>query len=194
MSNIDGASWKRIRGELVRRADAEGLIDVAFECHDSPLGTMLVGATAAGVVRIGLPAEGEAAVLDELAQRVSPRILRARRETLTRIRHQLEEYFTGTRRAFDVPLDWQLTGGFRRSVLQATARIPYGHTASYRDVATQAGRPAAVRAAGTALARNPLPIIVPCHRVLRTGGQLGSYRGGPEAKASLLDLEGVRPL
>jgi methylated-DNA-[protein]-cysteine S-methyltransferase len=186
---LEPATWTRVRAGLLRRADAEGLIDVAVERHESPLGTILVGATAAGVVRVGLPAEGEEAVLEELARRVSARVLVAPRDSLSRTRHQLDEYFDGTRRAFDVPLDWRLTAGFRRAVLRATAGIPYGKTASYREVATQAGSPAAVRAAGTALATNPLPIIVPCHRVLRTDGGLGGYRGGADAKARLLELE-----
>jgi methylated-DNA-[protein]-cysteine S-methyltransferase len=183
--------WERVRASLVRRAGAEGLVDVAFERHDSPLGTILLGATPQGLVRVGLPAEGEDAVLEELALRVSPRVLRAPRDTLTLAHRQLDEYFEGDRRAFDVPLDWRLTAGFRREVLEATALIPYGTTATYRDVAARAGRPAAVRAAGTALGRNPLPIVVPCHRVLRTGGALGGYRGGSEAKARLLGLEGA---
>jgi methylated-DNA-[protein]-cysteine S-methyltransferase len=187
----DPATWTRVQQELRARAEAEGLVDVAFERHDSPLGTILLGATEQGLVRVGLPAEGEDAVLEELARRVSPRILRTPRGTLTRAHHQLDEYFDGRRRTFDVPLDWRLAHGFRRDVLRATARIPYGRTASYRDVATRAGSPAAVRAAGTALATNPLPILVPCHRVLRTGGALGSYRGGADAKARLLELEGV---
>jgi methylated-DNA-[protein]-cysteine S-methyltransferase len=181
--------WPRISAELARRAAAEELVDVAFERHDSPLGAILVGATTAGVVRVGLPTEDEDAVLDELARRVAARVLRAPRESLTRARHELDEYFDGDRRQFDVALDWRLTTGFRREVLRATAQIPYGRTASYREVATEAGSPAAVRAAGTALATNPLPILVPCHRVLRTGGALGAYRGGVEAKARLLELE-----
>ncbi len=189
----DPAAWERIRGDLFRRADAEGLIDVALERHDSPLGPILLGATDAGLVRVGLPAEGEDAVLDELTLRVSPRVLRGPRDTVTRARHQLDEYFNATRRDFELPLDWRLTAGFRRQVLRATAQIPYGQTSSYRKVATQAGSPAAVRAAGTALALNPLPIIVPCHRVLRSDGQLGSYRGGPQAKAQLLNLEQTAP-
>ena len=185
----DPTSWERIRGDLWRRADAEGLIDVAFERHDTPLGTIVLGATGAGLVRVGLPIDGEYTVLSELARRVSPRVLRAPSASVTLARRELDEYFDGARRAFDIPLDWRLTAGFRRAVLQATARIPYGHTTSYRHVATQAGNPAAVRAAGTALALNPLPIIVPCHRVLRSDGHLGGYRGGPEAKAHLLNLE-----
>jgi methylated-DNA-[protein]-cysteine S-methyltransferase len=190
LSEATPPAWGRIRGELAARADEAGLVDVAFERHDSPLGTLLVGATGEGLVRVGLPNEDEDAVLQQLADRVSARVLRAPRASLTRTRHQLDEYFDGTRRGFDLPLDWRLTSGFRREVLRATAEIPFGSTASYRDVATRAGSPAAVRAAGTALALNPLPIVVPCHRVLRSDGDLGSYRGGPAAKAMLLTLEG----
>jgi methylated-DNA-[protein]-cysteine S-methyltransferase len=181
--------WERIRRRLARRAELEGLVDVAFERHDSPLGTIVLAATPHGLVRVGLPAEGEDAVLEELVRRVSPRVLRTARDTLTDARHQLDEYFDGRRRLFEVRLDWCLAAGFRREVLHAVARIPYGETASYREVATRAGRPVAVRAAGTALATNPLPILVPCHRVMRSDGALGGYRGGPRAKARLLDLE-----
>ncbi|MCP9490202.1 MAG: methylated-DNA--[protein]-cysteine S-methyltransferase [Solirubrobacteraceae bacterium MAG38_C4-C5] len=188
---LDPGAWERTRRELAARAEAEDLVDVAFERHDSPLGPILLGATPEGLVRVGLPSEDEDAVLDELARRVSARVLFAPRDAVTRARRQLDEYFGGWRRAFDVELDWRLTAGFRREVLRATAQIPYGQTASYRQVATQAGSPAAVRAAGTALATNPLPILVPCHRVLRSDGALGSYRGGPEAKAQLLCLEGA---
>ena len=184
------AEWAHVCHALVTRADAEGLIDVAVELHDSPLGTLLLGATAQGLVRVGLPAEGEDEVMHELARRVSPRVLTAPRDTLSLVRRQLDEYFAGRRRAFEVRLDWRLTGGFRLQVLRATARVPYGETASYREVATRAGSPAAVRAAGTALATNPLPIVVPCHRVVRTGGALGAYRGGAQAKLMLLRLEG----
>ena len=170
---------------------AEGLVDVSFERHDSPLGSILLCATDAGLVRVGLPADGEEAVLDELAGRLSPRVLAGSRDPVTRARRQLDEYFDGDRRSFDVPLDWRLSRGFRREVLRATALIPYGRTASYREVATAAGRPGAFRAAGTALATNPLPIAVPCHRVLRSAGGLGDYRGGSQAKARLLSLEGA---
>jgi methylated-DNA-[protein]-cysteine S-methyltransferase len=183
------ATWARIRRDLAARADAQGLVDVAIERHDSPLGPILLGATHEGLVRVGPPAEGEDAVLAELGERVSARVLASSRDSLTRARQQLEEYFDGQRREFDVPLDWQLTAGFRRAVLRATAQIPYGQTASYREVATEAGSPGAVRAAGSALATNPLAIVVPCHRVLRSGGGVGGYRGGPEAKAQLLSLE-----
>jgi methylated-DNA-[protein]-cysteine S-methyltransferase len=186
------AAWDRLRGELAGEAEREGLVDVAFERHDTPLGTIIVGATREGLVRVGLPSEDEDDVLSQLAERVSPRVLRSSRESLTQTRRELDEYFGHDRQSFGIPLDWRLVSGFRRDVLRATALIPYGRTASYRDVATSAGSPNAVRAAGTALATNPLPIVVPCHRVLRTGGALGAYRGGAAAKAALLELEGAR--
>ncbi|MGI8429067.1 MAG: methylated-DNA--[protein]-cysteine S-methyltransferase [Solirubrobacteraceae bacterium] len=185
----DLGAWFRVRDEFARRAGVEGLIDVAFERHDSPLGTILVAATDMGLVRIGLPAEDQGAVLEELARRVSVRMLGSPHESITRVRHQLDEYFDHRRTSFDVMLDWRLTRGFRCDVLHATVQIPYGQTSSYRQVATHAGSPNAVRAAGTALALNPLPILVPCHRVLRSDGKLGAYRGGPQAKAQLLTLE-----
>ncbi len=187
----DAATWERVRGDLTDAAELSGLIDVAFEHHETPLGTIVVGATRDGLVRIGLPSEDSDDVLQQLAERVSPRVLRASRDSLVQTRRQLDEYFGHERRLFEIPLDWRLTTGFRRDVLRATEQIPYGQTASYRDVATRAGSPNAVRAAGSALATNPLPIVVPCHRVLRTGGGLGQYRGGPEAKAQLLTLEGA---
>ena len=188
---VDPAAWERLRGDLADEAERSGLIDVAFEHHDTPLGAVIVGATREGLVRVGLPSEDSGDVLEQLAERISPRVLRASRDSLVQTRRQLDEYFGHERRAFDIPLDWRLTSGFRRDVLRATEQIPYGQTASYRDVATRAGSPNAVRAAGSALATNPLPIVVPCHRVLRTGGGLGQYRGGPEAKAQLLTLEGA---
>jgi len=181
--------WEEVSRDFAKQADAEGLVDVAVERHDSPLGTILLGATGNGLVRVGLPSEGEDTILEELAARVSYRVLATTRDSLTDARRQLDEYFERRRRAFDLPLDWRLTHGFRREVLYATARIPFGTTATYRDVAVAAGSPNAVRAAGTALAGNPLPIVVPCHRVVRTGGALGAYRGGVEAKAFLLGLE-----
>ena len=187
----DPAALQRLRRALAEEAARADLIDVAFERHETPLGTIVVGATREGLVRIGLPSEDEGEVLQQLADRLSPRILRASSEALVLTRRQLDEYFARARRRFDIPLDWRLATGFRREVLRATAAIPYGETSSYRDVATRAGSPNAVRAAGTALATNPLPIVVPCHRVLRTGGGLGQYRGGPEAKAALLALEGA---
>jgi methylated-DNA-[protein]-cysteine S-methyltransferase len=185
------AEWERMRGELAGEAEREGLVDVAYERHETPLGTIVVGATREGLVRVGLPSEDAGEVLAELAERISPRVLRSSRESLTQARRELDEYFAHDRRDFATPLDWRLVRGFRRDVLRATAQIPYGRTASYREIAAGAGSPNAVRAAGTALATNPLPIVVPCHRVLRTGGGLGQYRGGADAKAWLLQLEGA---
>jgi methylated-DNA-[protein]-cysteine S-methyltransferase len=186
---VDRETWQRVSAKLTHRAEAEGLVDVAYQRHDSPLGSIIVAATHDGLVRIGLPIEGEDAVLYELAHRISGRVLHAPRTAVNQTRQQLDEYFQHRRTEFDVTLDWQLTGGFRRHVLAATAQIPYGQTASYTEVATRAGSPRAVRAAGTALATNPLPIVIPCHRVLKSSGQLGAYRGGPEAKAQLIALE-----
>jgi methylated-DNA-[protein]-cysteine S-methyltransferase len=188
----DPDAWTRVRESLAQRAQAEGLVEVAFERHDSPLGPLLLGATAKGVVRVALPNEPEDAVLDELALRVSPCVLRAPCAPVSRARRQLDEYFGGRRQRFNVPLDWRLVHGFRRQVLRATARIGYGRTATYGEVARRAGSPSAFRAAGSALAGNPLPILVPCHRVLPASGGLGDYRGGAKAKARLLALEGAR--
>jgi methylated-DNA-[protein]-cysteine S-methyltransferase len=190
--STESTTWSAIRARLMKRASAEDLIDVAVERHDSPLGTLLLAATDTGLVRVGLPIEDEDEVLAELADRVSPRVMMAPRATVSGARRQLDEYFERQRHSFHLDLDWRLTQGFRRDVLKATAQIPYGQTGTYTTVATMAGNPAAVRAAGTALAKNPVPIVVPCHRVLRSDGALGGYRGGSEAKALLLDLEGAR--
>ena len=188
---FDDASFARLRERIAARALERGLADVAIARHDSPLGRLVLGATESGLVRVGLPAEDEAAVLDELAARVSPRVLRAPRAVLDDARRQLDEYFAGRRQVFALALDWRLTAGFRHAVLRATAAIPFGRTATYREIAARAGSPAAHRATGSALASNPLPIVVPCHRVLPSGGGVGQYRGGTEAKARLLALEGT---
>src|SRR4051794_36911482 len=181
--------WAAVRARFAARALADGLVDVAYEDHETPLGTMRVSATGTGIVRLILPAEDVDKVIEELARKVSARILRAGTPEIALARQQLDEYFDGARRTFDVPLDWTLTRAFRRKVLQATLQIPYGQTSSYRQVAVAAGSPNAVRAAGSALATNPLPILVPCHRVLRTDGGLGRYLGGQAAKTRLLTLE-----
>ncbi|MGH3328183.1 MAG: methylated-DNA--[protein]-cysteine S-methyltransferase [Streptomycetales bacterium] len=181
-------SWSRLRAQLSERAAATGLLDVAYAPLDSPLGELIVAVTPAGVVRVAFENEARDQVLGELAARVSPRVLEAPAR-LDTARRELDEYFAGTRTHFDLPLDWALSAGFRRQVLTATAGIPYGHTGTYRSVATAAGSPRAVRAAGTALATNPIPVIVPCHRVLRSDGTLGGYRGGPDRKDLLLRRE-----
>jgi methylated-DNA-[protein]-cysteine S-methyltransferase len=170
------------------RAAADGIADLVYATVDSPLGPLFIASTARGLVRVAY--EGGRDPVEDLAARISPRIVEAP-EFLDPIRRELDEYFAGRRVHFDAPLDWTLIGGFSRRVLHATAAVPYGSTASYRDVATTAGSPAAVRAAGNALGRNPLPIVIPCHRILRTGGALGGYGGGPARKQQLLELEGA---
>lgn len=176
-------------------AEREGLIDVAFATTDSPIGPLLVAATAAGLVRLAFAMEEVDAVLDELASRVGPRVVSAPTR-LDEVRRELDEYFEGRRDHFDLSLDWRLSTGFRRTVLEHLYRdVRYGQTVSYRDLATMVGNPKASRAVGTAMATNPIPIVVPCHRVLRTGGQLGGYGGGLAAKVRLLELEaGETPL
>jgi methylated-DNA-[protein]-cysteine S-methyltransferase len=181
--------------ELKRRvaaaADAGDLLDVAYARIDSPIGELLLAATPQGLVRVSFPDEDEDTALARLAERISPRILE-RPERLDRARRELDEYFAGRRREFDLDLDWQLTAGFRKRVLEATARIPFGETSTYTEMATAAGSPRAHRAAGSALGSNPLPVVVSCHRVLRLGGALGGYGGGLEVKEMLLRLEGAR--
>jgi methylated-DNA-[protein]-cysteine S-methyltransferase len=172
------------------RALRDGLVDVGVGAVDSPIGRLLVAASPRGLVRVAFPEEGEDAFLEELASRISPRVLEAP-SRLEDVRRQLDEYFEGHRRRFEVPVDWQLTRGFVRRVLRATARIPYGRVSTYRDVAGRAGNDRAMRAAGNALAANPIPIVVPCHRVIRTGGGLGGYGGRIERKRFLLELEGA---
>lgn len=181
-----------LRGSLATRAARAGLLDVAHGTYDSPLGRLTVIVTPLGLVRLSYPGEGVAAQLEEIAQRISPRILQAPERT-DAVRRQLDEYFTGRRRTFDVPLDWRLVRGFAGDVLRATAAIPFGSVSSYREVAARAGSANAYRAAGNALGSNPIPIVVPCHRVLHAGGGLGGYTGGLERKRFLLQLEGVLP-
>lgn len=181
----------RLRATLAEHAAAQGLLDVAYATVDSPLGPLTIAATPAGVVRIAFDNETQDDVLAELAAKVSPRVLSAPAR-LDDARRELDEYFGGGRTAFDLPLDWTLSNGFRRAVLNATQRIPYAATSTYGTVATAAGSPKAFRAAGTALATNPIPIVVPCHRVLPASGVLGKYRGGTSRKELLLRLEGAR--
>ncbi|MEP6680967.1 MAG: methylated-DNA--[protein]-cysteine S-methyltransferase [Chloroflexota bacterium] len=182
----------RLRTSLARRAADEGLLDVAYGSYDSPLGPLTLIVTPRGLVRLSYPGEGIADQLDELAERVSPRILEAPERT-DAVRRQLEEYFIGERRTFELPIDWRLVRGFAGNVLRATVRIPFGSVSSYRSVAAEAGSPNAYRAAGNALGSNPVPIVVPCHRVLHAGGGLGGYTGGVDRKRFLLRLEGVLP-
>jgi methylated-DNA-[protein]-cysteine S-methyltransferase len=173
------------------RAEAEGLADVAYTSVDSPLGPLVLAATRTGLVRVSYTDYRETdEVLEDLAARISPRILEAPAR-LDPVRRELEQYFEGRRTEFDVPIDWSQLAGFTRRVLRATARIGFGDTSTYAGVASRAGSPRAVRAAGNALGSNPIPVVVPCHRVLRTGGALGGYTGGVDRKEFLLRLEGV---
>jgi methylated-DNA-[protein]-cysteine S-methyltransferase len=181
---------ERFQALLGERAAAAGLLDIAFAPMDSPLGQLLVFVTPRGVLKIAYDSETPDAALDEVAERVSPRILNAPRRT-DELRRELDEYFAGARRRFDVPVDWSLIRGFAQGVLRATAKVPFGETTTYRQVAEAAGSPRASRAAGNALGSNPIPIVVPCHRVLHSGGGLGGYAGGLERKRTLLTIEGV---
>jgi methylated-DNA-[protein]-cysteine S-methyltransferase len=183
------AANKAIEGFKARAAE-EDLLDVAFTSTDSPFGPLLLAKTRRGLVRVGLPNQDSDTLLVELADRVSPRVLEAPTE-LDEVRRELDLYFAGKLDSFDLPLDWQLSGGFRQRVLRAINRIPYGQTRSYTEMARKAGNERAVRAAGTACGSNPIPLVVPCHRVLRTGGALGGYGGGLPMKEALLQLEGV---
>jgi len=178
----------RLRVRLAAAAQRDGILDVAYRTIDSPVGPLLLAATEAGLVRIAYASEDHDAVLQALADRISPRVLNAPARVDGAAR-ELDEYFAGQRRSFDLPLDWRLSAGFRRAVLSHLSEIGYGQTASYAAVATLAGNPKAVRAAATACATNPLPLVVPCHRVIYSDGRIGRYLGGPEAKRALLLLE-----
>ncbi|HEY1508466.1 MAG TPA: methylated-DNA--[protein]-cysteine S-methyltransferase [Solirubrobacteraceae bacterium] len=170
-------------------AATAGLLDVAYANLDSPLGTLLLAVTDRGLVRLAyVDFEGEDEVIAELSSRISPRVLAVPRR-LDAARRELDEYFTGSRHEFELPVDWRLTHGFGRRVLRATARIPYGGVSSYKQVAAAAGSPRGSRAAGNALGSNPIPIVVPCHRVLHAGGGLGGYTGGLDRKRLLLAVE-----
>ena len=169
-------------------AAAAGLLDVAYATVDSPVGTLVLATTPAGLARLAYVDGDEDAVLEDLAARLSPRMLSAPAR-LDEPRRELEEYFSGRRRRFDVPLDLRLMTDFTRRVLTATAAIPYGAVSTYRDVAQRAGSPRGFRAAGNALGSNPLPIVLPCHRVLHSGGGLGGYTGGVQRKRTLLAIE-----
>ena len=188
---VDDDDIPRLHARLAAAADRNDLLDVAYRTVDSPVGALLIASTPAGLVRLAFSSEGHDAVLQNLSDRISPRMLHAPKR-LDDVARQLDEYFSGRRHTFDVPLDWQLSKGFRRVVLGHLAvDVGYGTTASYGALARLSGSPRAVRAVGTTCATNPIPVVVPCHRVVRSDGTLGAYRGGPAAKRTLLDLEGV---
>ena len=186
--HADGAQAAAER--FAARAAEEGLLDVAYALVDSPLGKLLAAQTKRGLVELAYEGEDPDPLLLELSSKLSPRVLEAPAK-LDDVRRQLEEYFEGRRTDFEVPIDWSLSRGFTQRILQATAKVPFGELATYRDVATKAGNVRAVRAAGNALGSNHIPIVVPCHRIIRTGGALGGYTGGLERKEYLLKLEGV---
>lgn len=177
-----------LRRTLAGRADDEGLLDIGYDVLDSPIGPLLVAATDVGIVRIAFEGEGHEDVLAELATSIGPRVLHAPRRTADAAR-QLAEYFDGTRRRFELPVDLRAVSGFRRHVLDHLDDIAYGATASYAEVAAAAGNPGAVRAVGSACSHNPVPVVVPCHRVVRSDGAIGRYLGGTDAKVALLALE-----
>jgi methylated-DNA-[protein]-cysteine S-methyltransferase len=184
----DDAALARLHARLVAAADAEGVLDVAYRTVPSPVGDLLLAATDLGLVRVALGGERPDAVLAELARDISPRVLLAPAR-LDAVARELDEYFAGRRRGFDVPLDLRLARGFRRVVLEHLRAVAYGTTVSYAQLAAASGNARAVRATGTACAHNPLPLVVPCHRVLRSDGTLGGYTGGLEVKRALLALE-----
>jgi methylated-DNA-[protein]-cysteine S-methyltransferase len=190
-SDFETPDLTEARRRLVREADRRGLLDVAYAGVDSPMGPLLVAATRRGLVRVSYnAAERTDQVLDDLASKLSPRVFEDAAR-LDEIRRELDEYFDRKRTRFDMPLDWSMSRGFTRKVLRATARVPYGELVTYKDVARRAGNERASRAAGNALGANPVPIVVPCHRVVHSGGGLGGYTGGLERKKFLLGVEGA---
>jgi methylated-DNA-[protein]-cysteine S-methyltransferase len=182
------AEFDALRARLVERAEQVGLLDVAYRTVDSPVGTLLLAATPTGIVRIAYECEGLDEVLMQIAAKVSPRVIAAPRRLDPAVR-QLDEYFAHLREGFDLPLDLSLSSGFRRRVLQHLPAIGYGRTESYATVALAVDNPKAVRAVGSACATNPLPLLIPCHRVVRSDGRIGDYIGGALTKRHLLDME-----
>lgn len=185
---VDEATRSRLQARLAVEAEAAGVLDIAYRTIDSPLGVLLLAATDQGLVRVAYAIEGHDRVLEELATRVSARMLHAPARLDTAAR-EIDDYLAGRRTSFDLPLDLRLSTGFRRTVLDHLPDIAYGTTASYAMVAMAAGSPNAVRAVGSACANNPLPVVVPCHRVVRSDGTIGQYVGGSEAKRTLLSME-----
>ena len=190
LPELDDETQRRLHDRLVAAAMEAGILDVAYRTIDTPVGSLLLAATANGLVRVAYPREGHDDVLEQLASRISPRVLHAPGR-LDAAAREVDEYFAGRRSRFELPLDFQLSSGFRRTVLSRLTEIGYGKTASYAAIAAAAGNPRAVRAVGTACRTNPLPVVVPCHRVVRSDGTMGQYAGGVEAKRTLLTLEGT---
>lgn len=187
---VDRADMTQLRARLSVDAADNGLLDIAYRTIDTPVGPLLLAATQKGLVRVAFECEGFDTVLEVLASKISPRVIEAPRR-LDAVAAELEEYFSGQRQLFDVPLDYTLSSGFREVVQRYLPDIRYGHTQSYKEVAARVGNTKAVRAVGTACATNPLPVVVPCHRVVRSDGGLGGYIGGLDAKTALLSLEKI---
>jgi methylated-DNA-[protein]-cysteine S-methyltransferase len=190
LMDIDAARLRSARANLVKRANADGLVDVAYRVVDSPFDPLLIAVTDAGLVRVAFALEDHNAVLQRLADVIGVRVMRAP-SRLDVVARELDEYFAGRRQRFDLPLDLQLAAGFRGEVLVHLQDVPYGSTTTYAELAQESGSPRAVRAVGSACARNPVPIVVPCHRVVRCDGSIGQYLGGRDAKVALLRLEGA---
>jgi methylated-DNA-[protein]-cysteine S-methyltransferase len=186
----DEEAAARAAERAARRAAEDGLADVTYTTADSPLGPLLVATTGRGLVRVAFPSERPDDVLNDLVVKISPRVLEAPAQ-LDEVRRELDQYFESERREFDLPLDWRLSHGFRNEVLHELLRVPYGETATYAEMAARAGNPRAYRAAGSACGSNPMPVVVPCHRVVASGGGLGGYGGGIDVKKYLLRLEGA---
>jgi methylated-DNA-[protein]-cysteine S-methyltransferase len=186
---ISSQAIERLRANLERSAARDGLVDVWYRVVDSPLGALLVAATPVGLVRLAFALEDHDVVLGALAAGISPRLLRGG-DRLDDVARQLDEYFDRRRTRFELAVDGRLSRGFRRTVLECLAQdIGYGERTTYLELARRSGSPRAVRAVGTACATNPIPIVVPCHRVVRSDGRPGGYRGGADAKRVLLELE-----
>jgi methylated-DNA-[protein]-cysteine S-methyltransferase len=188
LASDEAATLTRLHQRLEHDADTAEVLDVAYRTIDTPVGTLLLAATTAGLVRVAYDIEDHDAVLAGLAVRISPRVLRAPAR-LDSAARQIDEYFAKRRTVFEVPVDLRLAEGFRRNVIEHLRAIGYGRRESYAMVAAAIGHPRAVRAVGTACAHNPLPVVIPCHRVVRSDGSTGQYVGGPLAKSTLLDLE-----
>jgi methylated-DNA-[protein]-cysteine S-methyltransferase len=188
LATDEPATLTRLHHRLAQDADTADVLDVAYRTIDTPVGTLLLAATTAGLVRVAYDVEGHDAVLAGLADTISPRVLRAPAR-LDSAARQIDEYFAKRRTVFEVPVDLRLAEGFRRNVIEYLREIGYGRRESYAAVAAAIGHPRAVRAVGTACAHNPLPVVIPCHRVVRSDGSTGQYVGGPLAKSTLLDLE-----
>jgi methylated-DNA-[protein]-cysteine S-methyltransferase len=184
----DDDALARLHRRLERNADHDGLLEVAYRTVDTPVGTLLLAATTVGLVRVAYDIEGHDTVLARLAEAVSPRILRAPAR-LDDAARQIDEFFAKRRTVFEVPVDLRLAEGFRRNVIEHLRDIGYGRRESYATVAAAIGKPRAVRAVGSACAHNPLPVVIPCHRVVRSDGSTGQYVGGAAAKSALLALE-----